>query len=173
MIYITTFFLTLLLSHIARAAPACDDVATREEQYDALYADALYAEAQAAEHATLKVYNVTWSSYYDNPKGDTKKVACGYLAPQYPHFKNFPDYSYIGGVYNIKKPSHNGCNECWKLTYGTKIKKHIYIRGIDSDKNHGFNISHTAYKALTGGSSKTVLAEAAPAAPSYCAHKPN
>jgi hypothetical protein len=170
MIYFTTFFLTLLLSHIARAAPACDDVATPDEQYDAMYADALYAEAQAAEH-DLIAYNVTWSSYYDNPSGNTKKLApCGYLASQYPYFKYFPDYPYIGGVFNIKKPSHNNCGECWKLTYG-KTKKHIYIRGINSDKNHGFNISHTAYKALTGGSSKTVVAEAEIAAPSHCAHK--
>ncbi len=165
MIYFTTFILTLLLSHIARATPACGDLVTPEELYDPTYAD-----AQAAEHATLAVYNVTWSSYYDKPNSDTKKVVCH--DPKYPHFKSYPDYPYIGGVFNIKKPSHNGCNECWKLTYGKKTKKSVYIRGVNSDTNHGFNISHTAYKALTGGSSKSVHAEAAPAAPSYCAHKP-
>ena len=34
MIYFTTLIFTLLLSHIARAVPACGDVASPEDQYD-------------------------------------------------------------------------------------------------------------------------------------------
>ncbi len=165
MIYFTTFILTLLLSHIARATPACDDVAPPEELYDPTFAD-----AQGAQHAIVAPYNVTWSGYYDNPNGDTKKVVCNGLARRYPHFKNFPDYPYIGGVFNIKKGSQNNCGECWRLTYA-RSKRSVYITAIDSDTNHGFNISKTAYNVLSGGlkGSKSLLAEATPAPPHFCA----
>jgi len=112
------------------------------------------------------------SSYYDT-NGDTKKVVCSSLARRYPHFKNFPDYPYIGGVFNIKYPSQNNCGECWKLTYA-RSKKSIYVTGINNATNHGFNISQKAYNVLSGGllGSKTLLAEATPAPPKYCAGKP-
>ena len=167
MIYFSTFIVTHPLSHITRATPACGDVASPEELYDPTYAD-----AQGAQHAIILPYNVTWSSYYDT-NGDTKKVACYSLARRYPHFKNFPDYPYIGGVFNIKYPSQNNCGECWKLTYA-RSKKSIYVTGINNATNHGFNISQKAYNVLSGGllGSKTLLAEATPAPPKYCAGKP-
>ena len=55
MIYLTTFILTLLLSHIACATPACGDVTSPKELYEPTYADAQHT-------LTIVVYNVTWSS---------------------------------------------------------------------------------------------------------------
>ena len=40
MIYFTTFVLSILLSHIVRATPACGDVTPPNELYDPTYADA-------------------------------------------------------------------------------------------------------------------------------------
>ncbi len=51
----------------------------------------------------MTVYNVTWSTKYDDKNGDTEKVACSSLAHRYPHFKNFPTSHYIGGAFNITK----------------------------------------------------------------------
>jgi len=155
MIYFSTFFATLLLLHIARATPACGDVTSPEELYDPTYAD-----AQAAQLPIPSLYNVTWSSWYDDPNGDTSKVACSSLARRYPHFKNFPHFPYIGGGFNIKKGSQDNCGWCWILT-NVKTKKWIIITPIDSDTNQGFNISKEAYNVLSGGQpSKTLLAEA-------------
>ena len=68
MIYFTTFIFTLLLSHIARAVPARDDVASPKEyeSYDA-YDD---------EQLVLATYKVMWNSKYDDPNGSTNSVAC-------------------------------------------------------------------------------------------------
>jgi hypothetical protein len=164
MIYFITFVLTLLLSYIARATPACGDVATPKELYDPTYAD-----AQTAEDPTLVVYNVTWSNYYDNPYGNTKKVVCNSLARRYPYFENFPDFPFIGGAFNIKKGSQNNCSECWRLTYPPGSRMAIYITAINSDTSEAFNISKTAYNILTGASgSQTVLASATPVPPRLC-----
>ena len=165
MIYFTTFILTHLLSHIARATPTCSDVSTPEELYD----PSSYADSQADQHLPMAVVNVTWTTWYDNKNGDTKKTACPDLAGLYPDFKNFPEFPYIGGIYNIIKGAPlKYCGSCWKLTHGGN-KRSIYITVMDSATNHGFNISKTAFNALTGGlGNKTLLAEATPAPLSSC-----
>jgi len=104
MIYFTTFILTLLLSHITRATPACGDVASPEELYDPTYAD-------AQQTLPMAVSDVVWSNWYDDPNGDTSKVACSSLARVYPHFGNIPHFPYIGGVFNIKRGSQKNCRE--------------------------------------------------------------
>jgi hypothetical protein len=143
MIYFTTFILTLLLSHIARATPACVDVTSPEELYDPTYAD-----AQSVPPIVV-VYSVTWSSKYDNPNAN---VSCSNgphgLVPLYPHFRNLPGFPYIGGAFNIKRGSPN-CGECWKLTHlGTH--KSILFTAIDTATT-GFNISREAFIVLNGG----------------------
>ena len=165
MIYFTTFIFTLLLSHIARASPACGDAASPEELYDPTYSD-----AQADQHPfPMTVYNVTWTTWYDNKNGDTKKTACPDLAKRYPHFKNFPDYPYIGGAFNIKRGTQKNCGECWKLTH-VKTHKWIYITAMDSAKS-GFNISEIAFNELNSGllGAKSLQAEATPVNPRFCA----
>ncbi len=162
MIYFTTFILTLLLSHIARATPACGDVASPEELYDPMYAD-----ARAAQHALpIPVYDVVWSNRYDDPNGATKNVACWSLLRHALHFKDFAHFPYIGGAFNIKQGSQYNCGQCWQLTNG-KTKKVIYIVIIDTVTNGGFNISKTAYNALCGGS-KCPSVEAIQALPRFC-----
>ena len=95
MIYFTTFIFTLLLTHTARAVPACSDVAPPEDMYDSMYDD---------EQLVLATQNATWDPKYDNPNGDTRALACsGYLYPRYPYLKNVPDSPYIGGSYDIRR----------------------------------------------------------------------
>ena len=104
MIYFTTLIFTLLLSHIARAMPACGDVASPEDVYDT-YDDELI----------LATYKVTWDATYDNPNGNTNGVACSNgphgLAGAYPKFHNFPDFPYLGGAFDTKWGSAN-CRKC-------------------------------------------------------------
>ena len=150
MIYLTTFILTLLLSHIARATPACGDVASPEELHDPTYADA--ADGQHA--LPIILYNVTWTNYYDNPNGDTNKVACNNgphgIHHRYPHFKNIPHFPYIGAAWNVKWGSEY-CGSCWNLT-NLKTHRTISITVIDSVKSgHGYNISKEAFNVLNGG----------------------
>ena len=141
MIYFTTLIFTLLLSHIARAVPACGDVASPEDQveYDA-YGDEL----------VLATYKVTWNSKYDDPNGSTDSVACSNgphgLAPEYPYFRNFPDFPYLGGSYDTSHGSSN-CGKCWKLSYKGRS---IYFTSIDS-YGGGYSIGRKAYIALYGG----------------------
>jgi len=154
MIYFTTFVLTLFLSHIARATPACADVTSPEKLYDPTYTDAQHA-------LPIVVYDVTWSSKYGNPNGNTNNVSCSDgLAPLYPHFRNFPLFPNIGGAFNIKWGSPNNCGECWKLTH-LKTHKTIYFTAIDTATT-GFNISRESFMALNGGKlgSGTLKAEA-------------
>jgi len=145
MIYFTTFILTLLLSHIARATPACGDVPAPEELSDPTYADAQHA-------LPIILYNVTWTNYYDNKKGDTKHVACSTgphgLAHRYPHFKDIPHFPYIGAAWNVKWGSAY-CGSCWNLT-DLKTHKTISITLMDSTKS-GYNISKEAFNVLNGG----------------------
>ena len=145
MIYFTTFILTLLLSHIARAAPACGDVASPEELYDLTYDDA----PQDQHTLPIIVYNVTWTNKYDYRNGNTKDVACSSLDHRYPHFGNFPRFPYIGGAWDIKKGS-NLCGTCWNLT-DLKTHKTISIAPIDSAPANRYNISKEAFNVLNGG----------------------
>jgi hypothetical protein len=152
MIYFTTFIFTLLLSHIARAAPGCGDVASPQELYDI---------------EQLPTYNVTWDHTFDNLDGNTDSVACSDgphgLARFYPHFKDFPNFPYLGGAFDVKWGSPN-CDQCWKLT-NKKTHHSIYIRAIDAAET-GFNIGVFAFNRLSGemdlGGSDTLEAEAIP-----------
>ena len=168
MIYVTTFILTLLLSHIARATPACGDVASPEELYDPMYAD-----AQAGQYAPRPppffIYNVTWTNEYDNKHGDTSKVACNSLAHHDPHFKDFPHFPYIGGAFNVKRGSEL-CGSCWNLTE-LKTRKTISVTIIDHTKS-GYNISKEAFNVLNGGKlgSKVLQAEAKQVDTKFCGH---
>ena len=168
MIYFTAFILTILLSHIARATPACGDVASPEELYDPTFADAQHA-------LPIIVYNVTWSSRYDNKNGDTNKVVCNTgpygLAKRYPHYKDFPHFPYIGGAWNVKWGSQY-CGSCWNLT-NLKNHKTISVTVIDSARADYYNISKEAYTKLNGGSggSGTLQAEAKHVDSKYCGFK--
>jgi hypothetical protein len=172
MIYFTAFILTLLLSHIARATPACDDAAAPEELYEPTFAD-----AHAGQHALpIIVYNVTWSSRYDHKNGDTNKVACNTgnhgLAKRYPHYKDFPHFPYIGGAWNVKHGSQY-CGSCWNLTNLMNYKT-ISVTVIDSAKANHYNISKEAYTKLSGGSpgsGGSLKAEAKQVDGKYCGFK--
>jgi hypothetical protein len=166
MIYFTTFILTLLLSYIVRATPACGDVVSPEELYDPTYADA----ADGQHVLPIILYNVTWSNKYDNKNGNEKSSACSSLAHRYPHYKDFPDFPYIGGAWNVKPPNNQYCGSCWNLT-DLKTHKTISVAIVDSAKT-GYNISKKAFKTLNGGNLGTWLqAEAKQVSPHYCGFK--
>src|SRR6266576_2288240 len=153
MIYFTTLIFTLLLSHIARAMPACGDVASPEDQYDAYDYELVLAPGP---------YKVTWDDRYDHWDGNTMDVACSNgpngLAGTYPKFHNFPSYPYLGGAFDTHWGSP-GCGQCWRLT-NKKTGRSISITAIDSAG--GFNIGKTAFLDLNGGTlgSGTLDAEA-------------
>src|SRR5258708_2487430 len=135
MIYFTSFVFTLLLAHVARAVPAFGDVSPpRELSYE------------------QPSYKVTWDATYDNPEGNTNSVACSNgpygLADKYPHFKNFPDFPYLGGAFDTKFDSPN-CGKCWKLI-NHKTRRIIYFTAIDA-AGSGFNIGKEAFIDLNGG----------------------
>ena len=158
MIYFTTFIFMLLLSHTARAIPACGDVAHPEELYDTTFT--------VAQHAPSTVISdVTWSSYYDIPNGDTKKVVCSQLAPRYPHFKNFPHFPYIGGVQGGF--GRIPCGKCVKLKNIRPPYRTIYITIMDYAQGD-YNISKEAFNALNGGPGMNLLAEPSMVDSSYC-----
>ena len=161
MIYFTTFILTLLLSHTARAMPACGDVAPPEELYDTTFTDAQHAPP-------IAVSNVTWSNYYGNPDGDTKKVVCSQLAPLYPHFKNFHHFPYIGGVRGGLIP----CGKCVKLRNVKPPYRTIYITIMNSASN-GYNTSKLAFNALNGGPGTRLQAEHSVVDSKLCRGHPN
>jgi Cerato-platanin len=164
MIYFTAFIFTLLLSHIARAMPTCDDAASPQDTYD------MYDDVQLV----LASYKVTWDATYDNGNGNTNSVACSNgphgLAGDYPHFKNFPDFPYLGGAFDTKWGSSN-CGKCWKLTV-QKTKRSIYFTAIDAAGN-GFNIGKHAFIALNGGTvgNGTLEAEAISVPRHFCGFK--
>jgi cerato-platanin len=178
MIYFTTFILTLLFAHIARAVPGCGDDAYPEEVYDPTYDDydptyeptyeptydSTYDDGQEAFPAVQHV-KVTWSPKYGNPNGNTlTSVSCSNgphgLAPKYPHFKDFPHFPFIGGKFHVKWGSPN-CGGCWKLIH-KKTGDHIHVTVIDHAPPDTFDISKHAYKVLNGGSAfpGTIHAEA-------------
>jgi hypothetical protein len=136
MIHFTTFIFTLLLAHIARAVPACGDVAPPEDMYNPTYDN---------EQRTLAACWIPSNAKYDDPKGDTKSVACKNLAHRYPHFKDIPGFPYIGAASNVQPHSPN-CDKCWKLT-DKKTHKFIYFHAIDTSTTD-FVLSQHAYDAL-------------------------
>jgi Cerato-platanin len=159
MIYFTSFIFTLLLSHVARAVPACGDVASPQELYN------------SKQSFVPIIYTVTWDATYDNPNGNTDTVACSNgpngLDGKYPQFHDFPDFPYLGGAFNVKWGSPN-CGQCWKLT-DTQTGRWIYFTAIDAAGN-GFNIGQKAFIALNGGTvgQGTLEAEAIPVAGHFC-----
>ena len=166
MIYFTTFILTLLISHIARATPACGDAVSPEELYRN---DPTYANDQHVQYAAPILYNVTWSNGYDNKNGVTKTTACPDLAKGYQRYKDFPRFPYIGGAWNVKSEAY--CGTCWNLT-DWKTHKTISIVVMDHAKT-GYNISKEAFNDLNGGKlgSTWLQAEAKQVPYFYCEHK--
>ena len=81
MIYFITFIFTLLLTHIARAVPACGDVTFPEDMYEPTCDN---------EQLVLAIYNATMNTKYDNMNGITNSLACSHLATLYPRFMNIP-----------------------------------------------------------------------------------
>ena len=106
-------------------------------------------------------YKVTWDATYDNPNG---------LAGTYPHFKNFPDFPYIGGTFDTKWGFSN-CGKCWRLT-NKKGGREIYVTAIDT-AGGGFNIGKKAFVTLNAGTvgAGTLDAEAVSVAPGWCGFK--
>ena len=167
MIYFTSFYFTLLVALIARAAPACDEAP--EDVYDPTYDDYTFEE-----QLVLPTLKVTFDPVYDNPNGNTLSVACSNgphgLAPKYPYFKDFPDFPYLGGAFDVKWGSDH-CGECWKLT-NKKSHRSIYFTAIDHCER-GFNIGKHAFIDLNGGTvgGGTLEAEAIKVPHHHCGHR--
>ena len=141
MIYFTTFIFTLLLSHITRAVPACGNAASPKDLYDTTYDDV----QQPFDAPTINV-TVTWSSFYNNPDGDTKTLVCPQRVSLFREINLFPS---IGGAFDIKNKISFACNRCWKL-HNPKTSRSLYILAVDA-ANTGFNISKTAFQILNNG----------------------
>ncbi len=139
MIFLATFILTLILSNVARAVPACGDAAPPEELYEQ-YEVMFDAQPIFLENATMDVK-------YDNWNGDTRTVTCSNLAPQFPHFHNFPQFPRIGAAFNVKQGP--GCSKCWRLT-DSKTRRSISLFAIDATHD-GFKLGKRVFEALTGG----------------------
>ena len=144
MIYFTTFILTILLSHIARATPACGNVASPEELYNPAFAD-----AQQDQHTLLPTVrdNVKWTHNYDWNRS-TKGIACPNIAHRYPQFNDTPLYPFVGGIWFIKDDPKL-CGTCWNIT-AVKIPKTIFVIAIDKSEPGWFNLTETAFILLTG-----------------------
>ena len=140
MIYFTTLIFTLLLSHIARAVPACGNVASPQNIYDAYDDELVLVDTKVVLDTTGK---------YDNPNSKTSDTTCTNLAVKYPQFKNFVGFSNIGGSPNIKPGNLAHCGWCWKLT-NKKTGKSIYFTTVDSHA-HSFNLGTMAFRELSGG----------------------
>ena len=148
MIYFDMFILTLLLSHIARATPACGLPLPRS------YATPRMPTPKRPTrplHYRLQCHMV-------EVRRQERRHHQGSLLHSLPHFKNFLDFPYTGGAWNVRLGS-DYCGWCWNLT-DLKNHKAIYVTLIDNART-GYNISKEAYNVLSGGQpSKTLLAEA-------------
>lgn len=151
MVYITTFILTLLLTHIARALPrACSGFISPES--DGLS----YGEGEAQYIISNPVpaaqYKVTYDPSFDNPVGSMDSVACSNgrhgLAARFALFRDVPTFPNIGGAFDIVWNSPN-CGSCWNLT-NTANNLSITMTAIDK-AGHGFNIAEYAFEYLNGG----------------------
>jgi hypothetical protein len=158
MIYLTTFFLTLILTHVARAVPrGCHDLISPEtetEQHGFTYGDIQPVRIPSP----LKV---TYDQTFDNRDGSTSNVACSNgpngLASRYPWFGNFSSFPYIGGAYDIVWNSTN-CGSCW-LIYNPANGAWVYITGIDT-AGSGFNIAKQAFQKLGNVDAGSLVVEA-------------
>jgi hypothetical protein len=141
MMYLTTLIFTLLFSHIARAMPACDDVASPQDMYD------IYDN----EQLVLAPYKATLNQTYDNPNGNTTRVACSDgkygLASKYPQFKDFITFPHIGGAFDTRRNTHE-CGKCWQLM-NWKNGRWIIFTAI-ADTGGGFSIGQKSLIALGG-----------------------
>ena len=166
MIYFITFILTTLLSHIARATPACGDVAPPEELYDPTYTD-----AQRDQHSLPPIlYNVTWTHNYD-PNHSTKGIACFHIGPLYPQFKDIPYYPRIVGMSFIKSHPER-CGTCWNLTAVKPPHKTISVTVIDSDETgSAANLPEMAFNLLNGGPGISLIADFKEVDPRHCRFK--
>jgi len=161
MIYFATFIFTLLLSHIARAVPACGDDASPKDLYDPVYDD--------VQQPFVLEYSVTWDDKYDNKLGETKTLTCSKLAHKYPKFKDLPNFPYIGAAFDVKNGFH--CGKCWKLR-NKKTDKSISLTAVDYIPNlEGFKISKEAFKKLGGKSGVRLEVEAQEVKSSVCGFK--
>jgi hypothetical protein len=164
MIYFTTFIFTLLLAHIARAVPACGDIASPEEVFDTY-------DYELVPESRLATYKVTFDTTYDSPFFPTNGVACDNLAIIYPQLKDFPEFPHLGGSFNAARGTPT-CGECWKLS-NKESGESVYITAIDK-AGVGFNIAKSVFIALNGGTlgAGTLEAEAEPVLPQYCGFTP-
>ncbi len=148
MIYLTTFILSLFLSHIVCALPrGCDRLISPETETYQL--GLTYDDTQYAQPSPLKA---TYDQTFDNPGGSVMGVACSDglngLAKTYPTFGNLPHFPYIGGAYDIVWNSTN-CGSCWRIT-NTANNAIVFVTAIDT-AGHGFNIATKAFKKLNDG----------------------
>jgi hypothetical protein len=160
MIYFTTFIFTLLLAHIARAVPACGDVASLEEVFDTY-------DYELVPDSRLATYKVTFDPIYDSPFFNTNGVACDTLSGKYPQLKDFPIFPFLGGSFDAARDTPT-CGKCWKLS-SKKSGESIYITAIDK-AGVGFNIAKTAFIELNGGTlgAGTLEAEAVAVPRHFC-----
>jgi hypothetical protein len=169
MIYLTTFFLTLFLTHIARALPrGCHDLISPEtdtNQHDFAYGDTLVVPISSPVTAT-------YDTDYDDRSSSTNKVACSNgkngLSSRYPTLGDFPSFPYIGGAYGIVWNSTN-CGSCWKIT-NTANNFWIHLTAIDSAGPGLFNLATEAFETLNNGEigSGTLTANAEQVSSHYC-----
>jgi Cerato-platanin len=160
MIYLTTFIFTLLLAHIARAVPACGDVASPEEVFDTY-------DYELVLDSRLATYNVTYDDTYDKPLYNTNGVACDTLSTTYPQLRDFPSFPRLGGSFDAARGTPT-CGKCWKLS-SKKSGGPIYITAIDK-AGVGFNIATSVFIALNGGTvgAGKLEAEAEAVSPRFC-----
>lgn len=156
MVYITTFILTLLLSHIARALPrACGDVIVISLESDSprglSYGDG-DGQYTIPNPVPMAQYKTSYDPTYDNQDVSMDKVACSDgrhgLAARFATFRDIPTFPYIGGAFDIVWNSPN-CGSCWLLT-NTANNMSITITTIDT-AGLGFNIAESAFEDLNGG----------------------
>ncbi|KAI0279992.1 hypothetical protein BGY98DRAFT_965972 [Russula aff. rugulosa BPL654] len=107
-------------------------------------------------------YKITWDPKYDKEDGETKSGACSIIAPEYPHFKNFPNFPYIGA-------GPGRCGQCWKVT-NKKSNTILYFTAMDAPKS-GFDmvVSKQAFMALNRGTLVPILEVDADPVPSRSA----
>jgi hypothetical protein len=157
--YLTSFFLTLFLAHIARAVPrGCHDLISPETETETNQHGLTYDESQFQPPFPLKA---TYDQTFDNPSGSLNNVACSNgqngLASKYPTFGDLPNFPYIGGAFDIVWNSPN-CGSCWAITNQANGQM-IYITAIDT-AGQGFNLAKEAFDKLnnggTGGNTLTV-----------------
>ena len=145
MIYLTTFFLTLFLTHIARAVPhGCHGVVSPEtgtNQHD-------FADGDTMVGPPPFPLKATWDQTFDNPGGSLNNVACSNLVSTYKTFSDIPGFPYIGGAFDVVWNSTN-CGSCWRIT-NTANNFVIYITAIDT-AGAGFNIAKEAFSTLSNG----------------------